>query len=314
MSNGILLRQNEDLQLRRLAAQRRLYSRAKHFLAWQMVTTVALVVIWSVLVLWNRRLEVWAALYGVAAMVIDFAVLTPLQHSLKEKAAGFQEAFDCYVLALPWQEIKAGPEPNVETLTEWSQLPSRTDFDTLKLRNWYPLEADALPIQIGRIVCQRANCWWDSCLRRRYANWIVASISLIFVLTAAIALIGKVGLEGFLLAGLTPFLPVFFTGVRQWSEQRQAATRLDDLREHSERLWIVAISSQVTDEEVTRRSRTLQDEIFEQRRRNPLIFDRVYAGLRDNQEDLMNKVASELFAEAQAALNDAHRTSGALER
>jgi len=55
----------------------------------------------------------------------------------------------------------------------------------------------------------------------------------------------------------------------------EAADRLDGLRRHAERIWgeILAGSS---DDRITQQSRELQDEIFDHRRRNPLIFDWVY--------------------------------------
>lgn len=302
MNNRISLRQNEDLQLKRLVAQRRLYSRAKKVLAWQMLVTVVLVVFWSVLVLWFPKLKVYSAVYGLVAVLLDFVTFTPWQNSLKQKAAGIQELFDCDVLVLPWQEIKAGRPPDAEVVTEFSRVSGGADYDTMKLRNWYPEEAGLLPLFLGRIICQRANCWWDAKLRRRYALWIAAITVGIFVFATVVGLVGHVSLEQFLLAGMIPFLPVFVIGIRQFTEQRQAATRLDELKKHSEELWSAALSGRTPEEEVARRSRTLQDEIFEQRRRNPLIFDWVYSRLRDDHEDLMNKCASDLLTEARAAL------------
>jgi hypothetical protein len=302
MTTSITQTQGTELQLKRLAAQRKLYSRAKEILSYQMIVTVVLVVVWSVVVLGFPALRVYAALWGVLAVVLDFALFTPLQSSLKGKAAGIQELFDCDVLVLPWQEIKAGAPPDTETVAEWSHLQAGQDSDTLKLRTWYPVEAGEAPLPIGRLICQRANCWWDAKLRRRYAVWVVAATAGIFMFAALVGLLGCVTLEQFLLAGLMPFLPVFVIGIRQFTDQRQAATRLDDLKKHSERLWREALSADVAPDELTRRSRTLQDEIFEQRRRNPLIFDWVYRRLRDEQEELMNRCAGDLLQEARAAL------------
>jgi hypothetical protein len=300
--NSIIQAQGTELQLKRLAAQRKLYSRAKEILAYQMIVTVVLVVVWSLVVLRFPELKVYAAVWGVLAVLLDLAVFAPLQSSLQGKAAGIQEIFDCDVLALPWQEIKAGVPPDTETVAEWSRLRADEDYDRLKLRSWYPVEAGEAPLPIGRLICQRANCWWDAKLRRRYAAWIMAAKAGTFVFAAVVGLLGRVTLEQFLLAGVMPFLPVFVIGIRQFTEQRQAATRLDDLKKHSERLWREALSGQVGPDELARRSRTLQDEIFDQRRRNPLIFDWVYRRLRDEQEELMNRCAGDLLQEARATL------------
>ena len=182
MSNRIPLRQNEDLQLQRMAAQRRLYSRAKRILSWQMVITVALVVVWSFVERWFPMLKVYAALYGMTAVLLDIAVFTPLQNSLKQKAAGIQELFDCYVLDLPWQEIKAGRRPDAELVAEFSRLPSGVDYSSMKLLDWYPAESGTVPLFLGRLICQRANCWWDAKLRRRYA--VLDSSDYVFLISS----------------------------------------------------------------------------------------------------------------------------------
>lgn len=295
------LRQDSELQLRRLLAQRRLYSRAKQVLGGEIVTTVALNVFFSIIVLLVPPLKVWAAVYGLVAVGLDFIVFAPLQESLKKRAAGIQEVFDCEALGMPWQEIKTGSPPDTETVAEWSRLKSGETYESLKLRQWYPAEADALPPSIGRIVCQRANCWWDARLRRRYAIWVGAFLGTVFLVIVIVAVLGGMTLEQFLLAGVVPFLPVFTIGIRQIMDQRQAATRLDDLKKHTERFWHDALSGQIPDPELLHRSRTLQDEIFDQRRRNPPIFDWLYNRLRHDAEELMNRTASDLVAEARSS-------------
>ena len=302
MKNTITQLQSTELQIKRLAAQRRIYSRAKTILAWEIGITVIGVAAWSLIVLWVPSLKAYAALWGVVAVLLDFSLFTPLQSSLKLRAAGIQELFDCDVLSLPWQEIKAGSPPDTETVAEWSRLPAATSHETLNVLNWYPAEAGEAPLGVGRLICQRANCWWDARLRRRYAIWLVAATAATFLFTVVVGLVGHTTLEQFLLAGVMPFLPVFAIGIRQFTDQRQAAARLDDLKKHSERLWREAIADKIDSDELTRRSRTLQDEIFEQRRRNPLIFDWIYRRLRDEQEELMNRCAKDLLEEARTAL------------
>jgi hypothetical protein len=77
----------------------------------------------------------------------------------------------------------------------------------------------------------------------------------------------------------------------------EAATRLDRLKDHSERLWNDALSGSAS-EAIAARTRSLQDEIFENRRRSPLVFDRIFKHLRSSYEKQMNFGAEELVAEA----------------
>ena len=50
------------------------------------------------------------------------------------------------------------------------------------------------------------------------------------------------------------------------------------------------------------RSRGLQDEIFENRKRSPLVFDAIYKRLQRNFEVQMNHGVAELVAEAREKL------------
>lgn len=74
---------------------------------------------------------------------------------------------------------------------------------------------------------------------------------------------------------------------QQWMEHREAADRLDRLREHGERSWREALKDHNAST-VEQDSRALQDEIFDGRKRNPLVFDLVFKRLRADQEAQMN--------------------------
>ena len=90
-------------------------------------------------------------------------------------------------------------------------------------------------------------------------------------------------------------------GYQQWMEHREAADRLDRLREHGERSWREALKDHNAST-VEQDSRALQDEIFDGRKRNPLVFDLVFKRLRADQEAQMNFGAEEFVMEAERAL------------
>jgi hypothetical protein len=94
-----------------------------------------------------------------------------------------------------------------------------------------------------------------------------------------------------------PLSPALLLGNRQFSEQLEAASRVDKLKEHAERLWRDALAG-APESEISARSRRLQDEILEHRRRSPLVFDAIFKRLRRDFEIRMNHGARELAAEA----------------
>jgi uncharacterized membrane protein len=97
------------------------------------------------------------------------------------------------------------------------------------LNDWYPPAVGQLPLPLSRAVCQRANCWWDAGLRRRYAATSLGVISAILAITIITGIIGHFQVERWILTGVVPFVPVFMLGLRQSIEQREAADRLDTL-------------------------------------------------------------------------------------
>lgn len=293
--------ENAPKQLDRLAAQRQLYSDAKTIQAWQMISGVGGAVICSFVTLIAPAFRAYAALYGMVLTILDIAVLNPWQQLLKAGAAKIQELFDCDVLEVPWQKLKAGRQRDPENIAAASTRYRQRDADYSLLRNWYPPEVDKLPIQIGRVVCQRASCWWDGELRRRYALWIYSVLGSLSALVLLLGLLGGLTLEKFILAVLAPLMPAITLGLRQAREHREAAERADRLKEAPEDLWEMALQGATADE-LTKRSRQLQDEIYEHRRRSPLIFDWIYLRLRNAHEDQMNKGAQALVDEAMQAL------------
>jgi len=296
--NTIPQDQSAERSLERLAAQRQLYSDAKRVQAVHMVFSVPIVVGWSLLVIAVPDAKVYAATWGIVVAVFDVILFTPWQKTLKQKAAKIQELFDCDVMRLAWQEIKVGRRPEPETVKLAAQRYKKAEPDYVTLKNWYPPEVGQLPIELARIICQRINCWWDADLRRRYAATIISIVAMLALVVFLLALIGGLTVEKLVLAVLVPLLPAFILGIRQFSEHRDSAAKADRLRHHAEDLWAKAMLGEANPDELTKCARDLQDEIHSNRCISPLIFDWVFRRLRAGKEDVANKSASELVAEA----------------
>jgi hypothetical protein len=116
-----------------------------------------------------------------------------------------------------------------------------------------------------------------------------------------LGLIGGLTIEKLFLSIIAPFAPTIVLGVRQYTDQMEAATRLDRLKEQAERLWFDACDRAATTE-LPSKSRALQDEIFESRKRSPLVFDWIFRRLRHDYESQMNHGAEELAEEAKRKL------------
>lgn len=298
--NSIPEEQNSERQLERLAAQRQLYSTAKRIQFWQLILSVPCVVILSFLVALFPDFKTVSAAWGAVLTILDVSYLSNQVSALRERAAKIQELFDCDVLQLEWRDLKAGHPPDPETIDEAAAKYKRKDPDYAELRDWYSVEAGQLPIHLARIICQRANCRWDSDLRLRYANYVLASVSALGAAVLGIGLIGGMTLDEFFLAVVLPLMPAWTLAARQRKENKESAVALNRFKEHTEKLWKRAVYGMITPSELAAESRALQDEIFDRRRRSPLIFDKIYNRLHRSHEHQMNKSTTQMIEDALA--------------
>jgi SMODS-associating 4TM effector domain len=299
--NSIPTEQNTERQLQRLAAQRQLYATAKTIFGWQVLVSgpVAVCLAFSVIVF--PELKGFAALWGLLVTLCDVAWLTPWQKRLRNAAARIQELFDCDVLALPWDELKAGKRPDPELVNEQAEKYNAWAASMPTVSDWYPKEVGSLPMHVARLVCQRANCWWDAKQRRRYAVTVVFCVIAIFTAVLFLAMGNGFTIEDFVTKVVAPLSPALLLGFRQCTEQMEAATRLDKLKEHAERLWTEALAGK-GETKMTMGARGLQDEILENRKRSPLVFDAIFRRLRRDYEFQMNHGVAEFVAEAKQKL------------
>jgi Flp pilus assembly protein TadB len=296
--NKIPQEQLTQKQLERLAAQRQLYSDAKTIQAVLITLSVPCVIVLTLIAAVIPQLRVYVAFWGILVTLLDIIVFTPRQKLLQEKAAKIQQLFDCDVLQMDWSKLNSGSRPEPEAVVEASLKHKRTDPNYSKLQNWYPVSVGQLQIHLARLICQRSNCWWDAQLRRRYAVWGILTVVGLTAIVFLVGLIGGLTLEKFFLVVLAPLIPAFVLGIRHYKEHSEAAIRLDRRRERAEELWNQAIKGRLAPQELTEESYKLQNEIYDNRHRNPLIFDLIYSRLRRQQEEQMNRGAEELVEEA----------------
>jgi hypothetical protein len=253
------------------------------------------------LALYCPLIKVYVALWGIGLWLIDILFLSKYQKELKEKAAIIQERFDCEVLSLPWNPLKANNSIDHELIKEYSDKYNNSKLPMPSIRDWYPTSVQHLPLALGRLVCQRANCWWDSSQRRRYAKLLAITLLVVVLGMFTVGLLANLILENFILIIGIPLMPAITLVTRQFNEHREAADRLDKLKIYTDKLWQDAVAGLDEDILLTR-SRTLQDEIFDGRKRNAPIFDWMFRHLRRDYESQMNHGSEELVEEARSKL------------
>lgn len=308
MTDRIITIQNSPLSLKRLAAMRVLYATAKQFFTLQLILSVPTVICIAIAALafdkqWfglpKFDIAWFVGASGGLFVILDICIWNPVINRRREKAAKIQQCFDCAVLNLAWNEIHYGKPPDHEDIEIWSK--KYTHNPGADLENWYRVEVDALPHEIARLLCQRANCWWDMDLRHRYN--IVVYVVGVFLLTAMVilAIFLNCSVETIFGLAIAPILPFFTIAPKLVQDNKDAIGRLQAMKEAMECMWARVLQGTAQADELNLFAEEIQIGIFNNRKNNPLIFDWVHRRAKPAHEETTSKSTEEYVAEYRAA-------------
>lgn len=295
--NQIPIEQNTQKQLERLAAQRELYSSAKNWHIAQIFMTVIIPVVLAILSTYAPKIASFGAIFGVLSFILDISIIEPEIYRKKTKAAKIQELFDCEVLQIPKSPLKTVDDITVEEVLTYYNAHIKIKTNVEKIKDWYSPHVGQLSIKTARILCQRTNCWWDSKLRKRFSSFLKFGSIIVFSLLLILSYVVDLNLIEFTLI-LSTLVPFFQFCIKQGNDNKDAADRLNELVLYSVQIWNNALDNSCDDKTMIIDSRRLQDEIFEHRKKSPLILNFFYSLFRDKDEELMNRTSEILVQEA----------------
>ncbi len=286
-------RQNEDDALRLLIAQRRLYSKAKRWLALRWFGMLIIGLGAPVIsVIWPDLAVVSGAIAGLW-IFLGQSVLINAQSAGVTKAAAVQEQFDFYVFGMPSSVERSTLPPIEEIAAVAGPDPElRATATNEKLLDWYPMDASD-PGILTVAISQRANASYsDRLLRSTAIAW--TSLTVVWVLALIVAsLVVELSLITFLVGVALPVLPSFLDVVRYVVGIRRAARdRADLTRSIESRMRATSDSLESSDLLVW------QESMYELRRSTPLVPDLIYKMKRAVNERVMKTAASQLRQQA----------------
>lgn len=297
--NNIAAKQNELPQLQKLSAQRELYSSAKVLLGIQLFLNIPGTIALSIVALLQPDFGAYTAAAGLALILCDMLFFERAIKDRKEQAVKIQEMFDCEVLHLPKSPLKLVSDVAIEDILNHYQVHSKIQSNIEKIRNWYPVVVNTLPLYVARVICQRANCRWDVRLREKYVMaLILIGVGFFTAIFIACVVENLLFLQFILIASTV--IPMFQFIIKQYFENRDSIKRLQDLIAFAEVNWQDTLNGK-SEACITEGSRRLQDEIYTHRCETPLILDWFYKMFRDKDELLLNKSAEELVNNYHAA-------------
>ena len=300
VSLNLATKQNADTNIRRLAAQSYLYTTAKWLNVAEFLLAAALPVVAGIVAFFAPDSHTLFSIVSFFCWWVVF-LLEPLRKSYCKKAASIQESLDTELLALPRNNRLEVSDVKIEDIVLWSDRIIEKDGDE-KFRSWYPEVSDELPAPVGRIICQRANLWWDESVRRRYVQgctvlkWILLSLWLVVGLVFDLSV--RTAVVNFLL----PIGPLVFFLAKEARANSKVIHRKNRLLAETENLWTTSLSNPDSDE-LCVGSRELQDLIFALRCEATPVWQWLHKLTRKKNEALMIKTAEERVAEAKRKLS-----------
>jgi hypothetical protein len=136
---------------------------------------------------------------------------------------------------------------------------------------------------MARLVCQRMNLQYDAALRRKYGTYLIVGACITFVAMIVGSVVEDLKLIDFAAVAAT-ISPAIFWAIREHFRQSDSAATYETLKGEAEKFLESVRASGCDDAECGKRSRELQDALFQRRVANPLVLPLVYRLMRDELE------------------------------
>ena len=268
--NDIVEKENQEVFIDRLLAQRNLYSKAKCFSGALLILCILVPVLLSFVKCFCPDLcyiSQIVVVYGVVATILRI-LLKDTTDCYQGLAARVQQLFDTELFDLEWNKPLCGEKPLAEQIYKYSRKGKRD-----KLANWYGEIVAELPKSTGSLVCMRTNVTYDKGLRKRYFICCVLVFFIAALSVIVLGLVNNTGLWDAFLYGLVPLMPIVTWFIDVFKQHCKSIKVLDNLYA----LIISALETAGGGNEVSNEALTeIQNFIYLHRKSSYLVPDCVY--------------------------------------
>lgn len=265
---------------RLLKARQRVYSDATRYQILQIASTVIVPVVGAVFAFAYQEARPYVALYGLIVTALDVMWIDRMQRWLLKVAAKISEEFDCGVLKMPWNSFVAGKRVDAEVVDAAAR---RWNDDASSIAGWYVGIPSTARHPMARLVCQRMNLQYDSSLRKKYGTYLIRGACIAFVVLTVGAVAKDLKLIDFAAVAAT-ISPAIFWAIREHFRQSDSAKTNEILKGEAEKFLESVRTTGCDDVECEKRSRELQDALFQRRVANPLVLPLIYRLMRGELE------------------------------
>lgn len=290
MNNGvsILSKQNLDVNIDKLLAQRRLYSNAKTIQCVVILITVFIPIIIAILTTFTEFKiddKNWIFVsYTIFVLILERILENKIDRN-KKIAASIQEKFDISVLSIPENETLNTVFVDYDIIRRYSRKDKQNQKKVLRVKDWYSVKIARLQTNLSTLFCQRMNICYDASIKEKY-NYCLYTLSVFtFLALLCVSLANNFILQKFITEVLLPCLPLFLFVYKERSTNIESIDNLNNLRDLIERELDNSFIESNTDINTIRK---IQDRIYNNRILSPLIPDTIYKILWTKLEDEMN--------------------------
>lgn len=289
--NTIITDQNSEQCIRLLKAQRVQYSKAKRiqlgFELLSLIVALSIPVFYIFFPAYKTQVGIIGSILSILALIID-----RFQKKLTKTAASIQDQFDRIVFKLKPAKLQGSANINSEKIIKLSNKYKKDD-----VKNWYSENINnTIPHKIAVILCQKANLHWDVTLRRKYRNFIWGLVILYFLLfTIALGSGCELTKEFIydlllLLTGGSAFIKYSATTINEKndmiSEKNVINLEIDKMLQAYSKKGIEPKINEIE---------SIQNIIFNSRKKSIKVPDLVYYIFKQKQENEMNDIASAII-------------------
>lgn len=279
--------QNSTENIKRLAAQRRLYSKAKIINYCNFIVTVLIPILISILPtipsLSFLRIQIVTLIfhaYTLIAIGLQYW-LTTYTSKLKKLAAHIQLEFDMDVFPLKWDTRFLGPENDGSGLLASKEFEKYSKKKLKLLNNWYELSGlkEKTSKEVIRL-CQKQNFQWNSTIRKRVNTGLNGFVIVTIIICFLIMMLLKTNLAQITnsMINFVPLITWIITINKNYKRDENTLNELHDLLDDKRYSKYTAL--------------LIEAKITEYRQNSSLIPDFVYRIYRKDDEKVYRQAQS----------------------
>ena len=290
-------RQNELESIKKLQAQRQIYSDIKFWMIFIAIVGVVLPIIVSfitfamnndffsnLLKFEKKDIGYISACIGVIT-TIYVELHSNFLKKMKEDAAKIQEKFDTDVFGLPWDSINVGSKPDTGLILNKSKKFIKKNPNYTGFVDWYTIKAASFRYPEAIVFCQQQNLYWDSSLRKDIVIIAKITLCIIVIMMFILGVFNDFTLRSLITNVILLLLPICLFFYKIITEHNDTIKEMDRLRDINDDIIEMTISNASPTADFLSLCRQLQTAIYNHRKSARPIPNWLHKKRKDDQEE-----------------------------